>query len=153
MDVNKLLKIIDERGFLLTVVDGKPAIKAKPGCCPGFSQALFDAVKTHAVDLLNALGYPVSEPPAPATEENQQNIELLWPGTGYISRHWLPQYGYPAGAYFFRTVTEQFGVGKWQPIPGRAWNEETRRGTAASEPQKPSEPRKPIDTSKFAGSL
>jgi len=50
-------------------------------------------------------------------------VECLWPGTGYIGPHWFTE-RWPAGAYFWR----QTGTEDWQPIPGRAWDEATKRG-------------------------
>jgi hypothetical protein len=54
----------------------------------------------------------------------QPEIELLWPGTGYVSRPYFPESGWPIGAYFWRRVGET----GWQPIPGRVWDTEAKQG-------------------------
>jgi hypothetical protein len=122
MTAEDLYRIVHERGLTIKVNDnGQPVVS---GNREVLTPALIEALKTHRNEILTMLGFGV-KPPKPIESEKPPEAECLWPGNGYTGPHWFPECGWPVGAYFFRKI----GSETWEPIPGRTWNDETKRGT------------------------
>lgn len=127
MKAADLFKIVEERGMTITVNDdGKPVLR---GNVSASTPALIDALKAHRHEILSHLGLAIPTPPVGSTE---QPVECLWPGNDFIGRHWFPDNGWPAGAYYYRRVGNQ----EWIEIPGRKWNSQSKCGTVEKKPER-----------------
>lgn len=129
MKLPALLELLKERGCTPRVENGRIRIKGPK-----------DAVTTHLVRVLKlrkeellahlaptalVIHQPPSEPapmaipaepqqlPAVLREAKDEDIELRWPGNGYIGRLWFPEQGWPIGAHQWRYVGET----EWRDIP------------------------------------
>lgn len=118
MKATELIAIVERRGLTVKISNGVPVLS---GAREKLTPAIIEAMKVHRFEILQHLGLAIpSDPPGSV----DQAIELLWPGNEYVSRHWFPENGYPVGAYFMRQVGSQ----EWQPIPGRTWDKQKKRG-------------------------
>ena len=125
MKAEELFKIVEDRGLRIKINDeGQPIVS---GDTSVLTPVLIEALKAHRHEILAHLGLAIPKPPVGSTE---QSLECLWPGNDFIGRHWFPENGWPAGAYFFRRAGQE----EWLPIPGRKWDAETKRGTFESKP-------------------
>lgn len=121
MTAAELFDIVKERGLTIRVNDNGQAVVS--GSPERMTPALVAALKTHRAEIITFLGFG-TKPVKPVQCEIAPDTECLWPGNGYVGPHYFPGLGYPVGAFFFRKIGET----DWQPIPGRTWNEETKRG-------------------------
>lgn len=119
MKAEDLFRIVEDRGLRIVVNDeGKPVVRGDQSV---MTPALVEALKTHRYEVLAHLGLALPTPPIGSAE---QPIECLWPGNGFIGRHWFPENGWPTGAYFYRRAGET----AWLEIPGRKWDVEKKCG-------------------------
>lgn len=121
MTATELFQIVKDRELTIKVNDnGQAVVSGNP---ERLTPALVEALKTHRREIITLLGLGTT-PIKPVQHETKPDTECLWPGNGYIEPHYFPNLGYPTGAYFFRKIGET----EWKPIPGRTWDEETKRG-------------------------
>lgn len=128
--VDEMISLCESLGIQFIMDNGKPFMKPCPECrdealvlAKLFRREPFRTavLKTKLPDLVKEIKTPEPE----HTPNNEQKVECLWPGTGYIGPHDFPESGWPSGAYFYRKI----GDSDWMPIPGRNWDNETKRGT------------------------
>jgi hypothetical protein len=121
--VDELIQVCDALGidFALNGV-GEPVLKVKRNVrAEGELLAKLLRCNPWRANVLKRKGLDGTKPLVP--HEPARPVEVLFPCTGLESRAVEPRQ-WPAGAFFWRYVGET----QWQPIPGRTWNVETKKG-------------------------